>query len=173
MEFPSQHYIPSGVNRNCGVYMIKNIKTGNFYIGSSKNLRQRFRVHQNSLKSNYYGNRLIQKEYDETENKSDFTFSVIIYCKESDRLGIEANCIKIMAPKFNGEDGKVIQEATPEILDALKKIGEPTLDSLGRRKRCLDSERHKSITAQQPWVALGMSRRTWYRRGLNKNFKPE
>jgi hypothetical protein len=53
------------------------------------------------------------------------------------------------------------------------KHKEPVTDSLGRRKRCLDSERHKSIAAQKPWEALGMSRRTWYRRGLNKSFRPE
>jgi hypothetical protein len=50
---------------------------------------------------------------------------------------------------------------------------EPKLDKLGRRKRCLDSEKHKTIAANEPWKELGMSRRTWYRRGLNKTFKPK
>lgn len=31
-------------------------------------------------------------------------------------------------------------------------------------ERPLASKRHLTIEAQQPWVALGMSRRTWYRR---------
>jgi hypothetical protein len=30
--------------------------------------------------------------------------------------------------------------------------------------RPLDSQKHTTLTATQPWVALGMSRRTWYRR---------
>jgi hypothetical protein len=29
--------------------------------------------------------------------------------------------------------------------------------------RPLDKDRGKSIEAQKPWLALGMSRRTWYR----------
>ena len=30
--------------------------------------------------------------------------------------------------------------------------------------RPLDSQRHLTLTATQPWKALGMSRTTWYRR---------
>ena len=30
--------------------------------------------------------------------------------------------------------------------------------------RPLDSQRHLSIEARKPWEALGMSRRTWFRR---------
>jgi len=30
--------------------------------------------------------------------------------------------------------------------------------------RPLDSQKHTTLTATKPWVAEGMSRRTWYRR---------
>src|ERR1700722_15794403 len=34
-----------------------------------------------------------------------------------------------------------------------------------KRGRPLDSEKGKTLMALQPWKALGLSRRTWYRRG--------
>jgi hypothetical protein len=35
--------------------------------------------------------------------------------------------------------------------------------------RPLDSQKHTTLTATQPWVAEGMSRRTWFRRRAEKN----
>ena len=42
--------------------------------------------------------------------------------------------------------------------EAKPKVGRP-----------LDSEKGKTLTATQPWVAAGMSRRTWYRRQAEKS----
>ena len=38
---------------------------------------------------------------------------------------------------------------------------QPSLRRLGRP---LDKDRHLSLSATQPWIAEGMSERTWYRR---------
>lgn len=38
---------------NCGVYRILNIKTNEFYIGSSKNVVTRFRQHVTSMRGNH------------------------------------------------------------------------------------------------------------------------
>ncbi len=45
---------------------------------------------------------------------------------------------------------------------------------VGRRGkgRPLDSQLHESLTATQPWKAMGMSRRTWYRRQAEAKRKP-
>jgi hypothetical protein len=46
----------------------------------------------------------------------------------------------------------IIAEPLPKPI-AKRKPGRPLLEDIG-----------KTLAAQKPWVALGMSRRTWYRR---------
>jgi hypothetical protein len=43
------------------------------------------------------------------------------------------------------------------------EIEEPTMKR-ARKGRSRIEERHLTIEARQPWLKLGMSRRTWYRR---------
>jgi hypothetical protein len=43
-----------------------------------------------------------------------------------------------------------------------KRIGRPRIE-----------ERHKTNEARQPWLALGMSKRTWYRRQAERRLKKE
>ncbi len=40
------------MNTNCGIYMIMNLVNGKFYIGSSKNIKNRFWGHKGSLNNN-------------------------------------------------------------------------------------------------------------------------
>jgi hypothetical protein len=43
-----------------------------------------------------------------------------------------------------------------------------TTIAVAKRGRPLNSERDKTLTAQKPWVAAGMSRATWYKRQAEK-----
>jgi predicted GIY-YIG superfamily endonuclease len=44
-----------------GVYIIENIKTGAFYIGSSHLVKHRINKHKTELRQNVHGNKKLQK----------------------------------------------------------------------------------------------------------------
>ena len=64
-----------------GVYMVKH-KDGHFYIGSSKELGQRWHIHKSRLKAGV-NNKKIQEHYDKTgSNINDFVFEIVETCRE-------------------------------------------------------------------------------------------
>lgn len=76
----------------CGVYSITNIKTGKVYIGSSKNINERWWRHKYDLKLNKHSNRHLQRSYNKYGENA-FRFQVIEYCEESERHSLEENYI--------------------------------------------------------------------------------
>lgn len=64
-----------------GVYQIRNTVTGAVYVGSSKNLRQRWLEHRKKLRGNCNGNRNLQRAWNE-HGESAFTFVVLHECPE-------------------------------------------------------------------------------------------
>ena len=46
-----------------GIYMIKNLKNDNIYIGQSKNIEKRWKEHIKELNGNYHPNKKMQHKY--------------------------------------------------------------------------------------------------------------
>lgn len=59
-----------------GIYKILNIKNGKYYIGSSINLIQRFRVHKTHLRGGYHKNPHLQASWNKY-GEENFLFSVL------------------------------------------------------------------------------------------------
>jgi hypothetical protein len=64
-----------------GVYKITNEVTGKFYIGSSKNIEQRFYEHKYALKNKRHDNVILQRAWDKY-GEDKFSFSVVEECSE-------------------------------------------------------------------------------------------
>ncbi len=93
--------IPQNVNINCGIYRIKNMRTGKFYVGSSKRLRARKNQHFKALEEGAHANHYLQNAWNAEEDKSVFEFQVFIYCNEDSLIKIEQGCLDYMKPSYN------------------------------------------------------------------------
>ncbi len=63
----------------CGIYKITNTITGNFYIGSSKNIDARWRDHKKRLRNNKHENKYLQNSWNKYGEQA-FVFSVLELC---------------------------------------------------------------------------------------------
>lgn len=72
----------------CGIYRILNVKSGKFYLGSSKNIEHRWKGHLRDLEAGNHHNVLLQRAYAKY-GRDAFSFEVIVECPEKDRLRIE------------------------------------------------------------------------------------
>jgi group I intron endonuclease len=76
-----------------GVYMVKH-KDGHFYIGSSKELTQRWAIHRSRLKAGNNNNKL-QQHFNKTgKNIDDWTFEIVQTCREKSLQKLEEQLIK-------------------------------------------------------------------------------
>lgn len=95
------YYLPENVNSKCGIYRIKNLRNGKFYIGSTKDADDRKLSHFRSLKKGNHHCDYLQNAWNSEDDKSVFEFQMFIYCKESMLIPIEQGCIDAMAPQYN------------------------------------------------------------------------
>lgn len=77
----------------CGIYKITNLVNGKFYIGSTNNIKSRYKSHFNDLKSNKHTNGHLQNAYN-SYGCDAFQMELIFYIfNESDLLSIEQSFI--------------------------------------------------------------------------------
>jgi group I intron endonuclease len=72
---------------NCGLYKITNVKTGMFYVGSSNDIKRRWRAHRSLLRTNKHQNIYLQNAWNKHGSES-FTFDLTAEVEE-DRLLVE------------------------------------------------------------------------------------
>jgi group I intron endonuclease len=73
---------------NCGIYQIKNLITGQLYIGHSIRLKKRKNEHFNDLEKNKHGNIHLQRSYNKY-GKENFIFEIILYCEKFELIRYE------------------------------------------------------------------------------------
>ena len=73
------------MNTNCGIYMIMNLVNGKFYIGSSKNIKNRFWGHKGSLNNNRHHSSLLQRAWNKY-GEENFIFEILENCLEEKLL---------------------------------------------------------------------------------------
>lgn len=83
-----------------GVYKIINIKTGNIYIGSSKNLSVRISSHKSLLRKNYPDNIRIRADLN-LYGIDSFKFEVLEYCEDSIKKEREQFYYDLLKPYYN------------------------------------------------------------------------
>jgi group I intron endonuclease len=59
-----------------GIYQIKNLKNNKIYIGSSKNIKERFLQHKYNLKNNKHCNPILQNSWNKY-GEENFEFIII------------------------------------------------------------------------------------------------
>ena len=76
-----------------GIYMIKNLKNDNIYIGQSKNIEKRWKEHIKELNGNYHPNKKMQHDWNKY-GKDYFEFSIVIECDIKELQELEILYIK-------------------------------------------------------------------------------
>lgn len=87
-------------NKICGIYRIKNIITGDCYIGSSFNIQKRMSYHKLYLKRNKHHCIKLQRSYNKY-GINNFIYEVICKCDRQLLLYLEQQYINAVKPFFN------------------------------------------------------------------------
>lgn len=101
-----------------GVYQIKCLINDKVYIGSSKDIKCRWKGHINTLNKRIHENPFLQSDWD-IYGGENFEFSVIEFCSESEKLKIEQ---------------KVLDEYCGDVYNIAKKVDAPTRESSVKKK---------------------------------------
>lgn len=83
-----------------GIYMIKNMINGKFYIGSSVNTNKRLTGHRYELSKNQHSNKLLQRSYNKY-GEENFEYIIIQYCEEKDLIKNEQWWFDTLKPELN------------------------------------------------------------------------
>lgn len=85
---------------NIGIYKIKNIINGSLYIGSSVNLKKRFKDHLRLLKQNKHHSIKMQNSWNKY-GEDNFVFEILEYCKKDELLVKEQFFLDTYKPNLN------------------------------------------------------------------------
>jgi len=80
--------------RLCGIYLIRNIRNGKVYIGSSLHMKNRWRDHRYDLKRNNHDSLHLQASWNKY-GRDNFEFSIVELCPEDSLLDKESYWIKL------------------------------------------------------------------------------
>jgi group I intron endonuclease len=91
----------NSLRNKTGIYMIKNLKNGRIYIGSSSVcLKKRIDHHFRSLKSNKHHSCFLQRDFNKCE-LGDFIYGVIEFCNPENCIEIEQTYLDMFNPDYN------------------------------------------------------------------------
>lgn len=79
----------------CGVYRIRNIVSGRFYIGSSENIYRRFESHRRQLKSGTHKNKILQASWNK-HGADAFKFEVLHKVPLEDLRSVERSMLTML-----------------------------------------------------------------------------
>lgn len=82
-----------------GVYQIRNLQNNHVYVGSSKNLLDRYKFHFSTLKNNKHENPYLQSAYNKY-GRENFIYEIIEFCEQEQRFNVEQYWIN----KFYGNN---------------------------------------------------------------------
>lgn len=86
---------------NCGIYWITNLVNYHRYIGSSRNIKQRFSQHKSALRHNKHRNKHLQNAWN-LYGEENFLFQHIDHIAYPEKLiQRENNSIRIYKPEYN------------------------------------------------------------------------
>lgn len=86
--------------KTSGIYFIYNKINNKVYIGSAKNLYERFHQHRNKLRKNVHPNSYLQNAYNKY-GEENFIFYVHRFCHLETRFKLEQFYIDLYKPEYN------------------------------------------------------------------------
>ena len=84
----------------CGIYRITNTITGDFYIGSSKNVKHRWADHKNPSRWNYCPNNQLYQDM-QKYGVDKFAFEILEEVEEGSLKEVEQQFIETLKPTYN------------------------------------------------------------------------
>jgi group I intron endonuclease len=107
---------------NCGVYAIVNKENQKSYVGSSKDLAKRRHDHFKDLQAGAHNNRYLQRAF-EKYGMAVFSFRVLLFCEEDERIRYERELIIRSKPEYNMviSDESGLRQYTPEVRARMSK----------------------------------------------------
>ena len=122
-----------------GIYKIENRRNGKCYIGSSVDIKQRWRAHRSALNSGKHNSPHLQNAW-KKHGEDAFAFSIMLTCSPDRLLLHEQGALDAMTPAYNtcktaGNCLGLVQseEHRKRISDALKgrPVSQETRDKIG------------------------------------------
>lgn len=138
--------------KKIGIYQIKSNLNNRIYIGSSIDIRRRWKIHKSQLSLGNHHSIILQRHYDKY-GKDDLVFSILELCEEDNLIKVEQAYLDHKKPYFNirktadSNKGIVRSEETKQKLRKYnlgKKLSEET--KLKMSKRMMRNTYTKGIT---------------------------
>lgn len=95
-----KYIVPSTHNRKSGIYFIRSVVNGKIYIGSTVNIRKRYREHKCMLKSNQHTNIHLQRHYNKN-GKNILEYGLLELVEKDDLQYREQDYVDKLDPEFN------------------------------------------------------------------------
>jgi group I intron endonuclease len=114
-QLGTSFYLPEGTDTACGIYMIRNVRNGKKYIGSTKNARNREKSHFKALSLGKHHCDHLQYAWNAEFDKSVFIFAMFIYCEEPELKILEQKCFDTMRPDYNSSRIAYRPEMTTDV----------------------------------------------------------
>lgn len=134
-----------------GIYKILNIETGDFYIGSSKDIHRRKRHHKNGLRRNIHHNTHLQNAWNKYTEQS-FLFETMELVDITQLEEREQYYINTLNPKYNLSREVGIVNRGPKSEEHKKKISESEkgkIVSEETRKKISEAAKRQFANPQQ------------------------
>ena len=147
-----------GKYKKCGVYKITNSSNQKIYIGSSKNILQRWRNHIRELKLNNHSNIFLQSDWNEYGDEY-FIFEILKECSEDERYDIEQNYLDKLLPFYRNDNGYNISEKSTQRNETNVRLFKPSLE-------CFDDYYIVKTKGCKPYLMDGEHCRTTSREDL-------
>lgn len=131
-----------------GVYKILNIITGDYYIGSSKSLKNRWRNHKWHLNKKSHHNNYLQNAWNKYGDAS-FVFQILEMCddKKEVLLAREQYFIDALKPQYNILDkagSRLGYKLSPEAVEQMRKRASNISDET--RKKMSDAAKGRKLS---------------------------
>lgn len=106
------------------VYAIRNLRSGNFYIGSSEHVVRRLRAHLSELRRGIHHSLRLQMAWT-ARGEDVFEFSILRYCPVRDLIDFETEFVQRLAPVYNTaicmDNGMRGRRHSPEAIAKMKE----------------------------------------------------
>ena len=110
-----------GYKCKCGVYKITNITNNKIYIGSSKNILQRWKNHIRELETNSHKNLFLQSDWN-VFGKDSFIFEILEECSIDEQYETEQKYLNELFPFHHSGTGYNILEKSVQRKDTNVKL---------------------------------------------------
>lgn len=122
-----------------GIYKIENKLTGDYYVGSSKQVKKRWNRHKKDLEGNKHHSLILQRAWNKYGEYC-FTFYVVEQCSAENLLNIEQKYLNLK-PKYNigvqasGGDNISQHPDRNTIVEKIKKTNQNRFSNLSKEER--------------------------------------